>query len=713
MSEIRVLSREVSELIAAGEVIDRPASVVKELLENAIDAGATNITVEIKNGGRTYMRVTDNGKGIAPDDLPTAFLRHATSKISQKDDLDSIMTLGFRGEALASICAVAKVDVLTKRKDDSYGTHYAIEGAEEKTSEQCGCPDGTTFVVRDIFYNVPARLKFLKKDSSEANHVADLVTKLTLSHPDISFKLIRDNKTELLTAGDGKIYSAVYSVYGREFANSLIEVDYTWQGIHVHGHAVKPLEAKLNRKFQNFFVNGRFVKSKACAAALEEAYRNNIMVGKFPACVLYIDVPPNTVDVNVHPTKIEVRFSDEKLIHEAVYFAVKNALMERDAPREMVLDKKKNFSAHELYDFPPEDNSVQLEFGVEEKETLTEEVPADSIREEMVKPVVTEPAKEMMTPEQPAPQPKHEPEKIQYQPMAEEDRPLPPPPEEKPFEPKVTKVENIPIDEESRKAGEDLFLSELGSAAPAPAPKPKEKITVEEINKVLQEMPLPDAPDENDSSFHYISGRSFVRSVVQEVKRTPNKPKPIVVGELFKTYVVAQAGDEMLLMDKHAAHERYIFEKIKGDINELETQMLLEPVMVMLSYEEYDALAANVDKLGRLGFEIEPDVAPTVAVKGVPIILGADKNPTEVVTALAKNFIQCKHDPQLDIFDDLYHSLACKAAIKANDDSTLIELQALLNAVYENNETRYCPHGRPVLIKLTKKDIERQFRRLV
>ena len=698
MSEIRVLSKEVSELIAAGEVIDRPASVVKELLENAIDAGATVITVEIKNGGRTYMRVTDNGKGIAPEDLPTAFLRHATSKISQKDDLDSIMTLGFRGEALASICAVAKVDVLTKRRGDSYGTHYAIEGAVEKTSEQCGCPDGTTFVVRDIFYNVPARLKFLKKDSSEANHVADLVTKLTLSHPDISFKLIRDNKTEVLTAGDGKIYSAVYSVYGREFANSLIEVDHTWQGIHVFGFAVKPLEAKLNRKFQNFFVNRRFVRSKACAAALEEAYRNNIMVGKFPACVLYIDVPPNTIDVNVHPTKIEVRFSDEKLMHEAVYFAVKNALMEKDAPREMVLGGKKNFTEHELYDFPPEDNSVQLEFAVEEKAGLTEEIgqPDDAA---------------VSAEEIPAAPQKHEPEKIQYSPIPEEVRPLPEPPEEKPFEPKISKVENIPIDEESRKAGEDLFLAELEK--PAPAPKPQEKITVEEINKVMQEIPLPEAPDENDRSFKFISDRSFVRSVVQEVKRQPDKPKPVVVGELFKTYVVAQAGDEMLLMDKHAAHERYIFEKIKGDINELETQMLLEPVMVMLSYEEYDALAANVEKLGRLGFEIEPDVAPTVAVKGVPIILGSDKNPTEVVTALAKNFIQCKHDPQLDIFDDLYHSLACKAAIKANDDSTLIELQALLNAVYDNNETRYCPHGRPVLIKLTKKDIERQFRRLV
>ena len=685
MSEIRVLSKEVSELIAAGEVIDRPASVIKELLENAIDAGATVITVEIKNGGRTYMRVTDNGKGIAPDDLPTAFLRHATSKISQKDDLDSILTLGFRGEALASICAVAKVDVLTKRRADSYGTHYAIEGAAEKTSEQCGCPDGTTFVVRDIFYNVPARLKFLKKDSSEANHVADLVSKLTLSHPDISFKLIRDNKTELITAGDGKIYSAVYSVYGREFANSLIEVDYTWQGIHVSGYTVKPLEARPNRKFQNFFVNTRFVRSKACAAALEEAYRNNIMVGKFPACVLYIDVPPNTIDVNVHPTKIEVRFSDEKLMHEAVYFAVKNSLTEKDTPGEIKLDTGRNYTDHELYDFPPEDKSVQLEFAVKK------EVPVEN----------TAPKVQEHTEEVPAE-------------VFDEERPLPEPPEENIFRPKITRVENIPIDEEHRKAGDDLFLAELDVHEEPPAPKKQEKVTIEEINNAVKEIPLPEyTEEEKKDGFTFISDRSFIRSVVQEVRHEPEKPKPVVIGELFKTYVVAQAGDEMLLMDKHAAHERYIFEKIKSDISELDTQMLLEPVMVMLSYEEFDALAANLDKMSRLGFEVEPDVAPTVAVKGVPVILGDGENPTDIITELARNFIQCRHDPQLEIFDDLYHSIACKAAIKANDNNSIIELQALLNAVYGNDKIRYCPHGRPVLVTLSKKDIEKQFRRLV
>ncbi len=675
MSEIRVLSKEVSELIAAGEVIDRPASVIKELLENSIDAGATVITVEIKNGGRTYMRVTDNGKGFAPDDLPTAFLRHATSKIVGKSDLNRIMTLGFRGEALASICAVAKVDVLTKRLNDNFGTHYAIEGTQETACEQCGCPDGTTFVVRDLFYNVPARLKFLKKDTSEGNRVAELVTKLTMSHPEVSFKFIRDNKTEILTAGDGRVYSAVYSVYGREFANSLVEVDYIWQNIHVYGYTVKPLEAKPNRKFQNFFVNSRFVRSKTCAAALEEAYRNIIMVGKFPACVLYIDIPPNQVDVNVHPTKTEVRFSDEKVINEAVYFSVKNALMEKDEPNKLVLEKGgKNFTEHELYDFPPVDNSVQMKFEVEEQKPP--ELPAD------IKQAVSE-------------------------------MPLPvSPPEERKPQPAVTRVENKPIENEDRKSGEDLFLASLEAPPQPPMPKKPEKVTVEEINRAVSQIPLPQEPQDKGSDYQFINSGSFARrSVVAESTKEPEKPKPVVIGELFKTYVVAQCGDEMLLMDKHAAHERYIFEKIKNDKNELDTQMLLEPVMVLLSYDEFDALAANLERVSKLGFEIEPDVAPTVAVKGVPIILG-DDNPTDVVTELARNFIEHKQDPQLEVFDDLYHSISCKAAIKANDDNGIIELQALLNEVYGNENIRYCPHGRPVMITLTKKDLERQFRRI-
>ena len=666
MSEIKVLTKEISELIAAGEVIDRPSSVAKELLENAVDAGATNITIEIKNGGRTYLRVTDNGKGISAQDLPTAFLRHATSKISSKNDLESILTLGFRGEALASVCAVSKVSVLTKRPDDEFGTHYEIQGGEQKLMEQSGCPDGTTFTVKDLFYNVPARLKFMRKDSTEGNYVAEIVTKLTLSHPEISFKFIRDNKVEFISPGDSKVYSAIYSVYGREFASSLIPVDYNWKGIHISGYTVRPLESKTNRKFQNFFVNHRYIKSVACSCALEDAYRNQIMVGKFPACVLYLQIPPDTVDVNVHPTKIQVRFSNEGLMHEAVFYAIKDSLLKNDKPNEIVFESKRHFTDKQLYSVRS-DPGVQMRF-------------AD--------PVQTEPVPRS---------------NVNY-----EDPP----------------VDNVPKEhtvQENTSCASAEYNTSGESTAPMPhnsykADEPfekQQKITVEQINKLVSEIPLPQEDD--PGSFRFIGSGDLQKKapVIPVVPaETAEKPKPVVIGELFRTFVVAQCGDDMLLMDKHAAHERYIFEKIKNDKNQLDPQMLLEPVMVVLAYDEYDALSQNVEKARQLGFEIEPDVAPTVAVKGVPVILG-DENPTEAVSELARNLIAHKMDPQIELFDDLYHSLACKAAIKAHDKSSIIELQALIENVYENDDIRYCPHGRPVFIKLSKRDIEKQFRRIV
>lgn len=656
MSEIKVLSKEVSELIAAGEVIDRPASIIKELLENAIDAGANVITIEIKNGGRTYIRVTDNGSGISERDIATAFLRHATSKISDKDDLESILTLGFRGEALASISAVAKVEVLSKMVNEEYGTHYVIEGSEEKLCEKSGCPNGTTFVVKDVFYNVPARLKFLKKDTTEANYVANYVTKIALSHPEISFKFIRDNKTELLTAGDGKLYSAIYAVFGREFANTLIPVEYESNEINISGYISKPLQSKNNRKFQNFFVNGRYIKSATCSTALEEAYKNNIMTGRFPASVLNITVLPNVVDVNVHPTKIEVRFSDNRLIYEAVYFAVKNSLLNNDKPNEMTLEKKRNFTDKQLYEFPYDAQSnPQLHFEEKTFNNKNDNIPIIKSKQQKV--------------------------------------------EEKP-EVVVPKrfVENKT---KNNSAKNDFKAAESSNENQHKAPTS------------MTSAPETNIETENLSDFKYIHKNDFnhKESVVVE-KAEEEKIKPVVVGELFKTYIVAQAGDDMLLFDKHAAHERYLFEKIKNDANQLDTQMLLEPVMVLLSYDEYDALVSNLEKTATLGFAIEPDVAPTVAVKGVPIVL-ADENPTEIVTELSHNFLDYKVNPQLDIFDEMFHSIACKAAIKANDLSGKFELQALVNEVYNDNNIKYCPHGRPVMIKLSKKDIEKQFKRIV
>ena len=669
MAKINVLSKEVSELIAAGEVIDRPASIIKELLENAIDAGANVITVEIKNGGRTYIRVTDNGSGISENDISSAFLRHATSKISEKDDLEKIITLGFRGEALASISAVAKVEVFSKMLDEEYGTHYVIEGSEEKLSEKSGCPDGTTFVVRDVFYNVPARLKFLKKDVTEANYVASFVTKLALSHPEISFKFIKDNKTELLTAGDGKLYSAIYAVFGRDFASTLIPIEYVTDELSITGYISKPLQSKNNRKFQNFFVNGRYVKSLTCATALEEAYKNNIMTGRFPACVMNISVSPSVVDVNVHPTKIEVRFSDNKLIYESVYFAVKNSLLKFDKPNEMNLSSKRNFTDRQLYTFPDKnDETSQLRFAerTDDRRQVhrTNTPPEKQSNQEQSKGVVyIKPTTQLSISD-------------------------------------VKSKDYVDKSAVTTKTQEHKVNNRADNELTSQQTKAQEQLQLQQEN-------------DNISEFKYIHKEDFEHkeSVVVEQSEKP-AAKPVVVGELFKTYIVAQAGDDMLLFDKHAAHERYLFEKIKDDANQLDTQIFLEPVMVLLSYDEYDAICLNIDKAAELGFAIEPDVAPTVAVKGAPLVV-ADENPTEIVTELARNLMQLKVNPQLELFDELFHSMACKAAIKANDDSGIIELQALVNDVYENDDIRYCPHGRPVMIKLSKKDIEKQFKRIV
>ena len=367
MAEISILSKEVSELIAAGEVIERPASVIKELMENSIDAGAKKITVEIKNGGRTYMRVTDSGKGIQPDDVLTAFIRHATSKIHDRFDLDNISTLGFRGEALASISAVSRVEIITKTVDYDFGMHYVFEAGDVKKCEDVGCPDGTTITVRDIFFNVPARLKFLKKDVSEGNAIANVVSKIALSHPEISFKFIRDNRSELVTPGDGKLRSAIYAVMGKTFTASLIPVDYSLSGVSVKGYVTKPLMSKANRSFQNFYVNSRYVKSVTCMVALEEAYRNSIMTGKFPGCVLNLEIDPACLDVNVHPAKLEIRFSDEKPVYDAVYFAVKNALMLGDKTMEahaaeIAPPVQKQLTVGEIFNRAEREKAYQLTF---------------------------------------------------------------------------------------------------------------------------------------------------------------------------------------------------------------------------------------------------------------------------------------------------------------------------------------------------------------
>ena len=651
MPKINVLTKEVAELIAAGEVIERPSSVIKELLENSIDSGANVITIEIKNGGRTYMRVTDNGCGMSCDDIPTAFLRHATSKINTKDDLDKILTLGFRGEALASICAVSKVEVLSKVIDQDYGTHYVIEGSEEKINEKSGCPDGTTIVIRDIFYNIPARLKFLKKDVTEGNAVSAVVSKLALSHPEISFKLIRDNKTELVTAGDGKLYSAIYSVFGKAFANTLIPVDYSYNGITVKGYTVKPLDAKPKRTFQNFFINNRYVKSVTCMVSLEEAYKNQIMTGKFPACILCLDIPPNLVDVNVHPAKIEVKFSNEKMIYESVYFAVKNALLQDYSPRELELKSKKNFSSSELHQFSKPDSGVQTTI------RFKQETPDNTNKSDNF----------------------------------------------------VVKTYSKPDEECLRvEASKTEYLSENNT-------QNKDEI-YNDISKLIPEKP------KNLDDYKFLDSSSFIKKEPETAPVNPdnldndenefNKSKPLVIGEIFNTYIIVEKDDEMYLFDKHAAHERYIFEKIKSESDKLDSQMLFEPIDVLLSYDEYDALVSNIENAKQFGFILEVANAPSIKVLGVPVVI-EETDPSDIISELAHNFLEHRHNPNLSLFDELYHSIACKAAIKGNIKSENIELQSLIDRIFDDENIRYCPHGRPVFTKISKREIEKQFKRIV
>ncbi len=688
MGRINLLQKETSELIAAGEVIERPSSVIKELIENSIDSGADNITVEIKNGGISYIRITDNGCGMEQEDVPMAFLRHATSKISSKEDLNSINTLGFRGEALASICAVARVEVLTKVAGSMYGTHYIIEGSEEKLNEQTGCPDGTTVIIRDIFFNVPARLKFLKKDVAEGNAISDITSKIAVSHPEIAFKFIRNNNQDFITPGDGDLYSSIYSVMGKDFAESLIPVKYKLNGVKIKGFTVKPLKGRPKRNFQYFFVNGRYVKSYTCSYALEEAYQNCIMEGKFPACVLLMEVSPVMLDVNVHPAKIEVRFNDDRLIHDSIYFSVKTAIHNNSEPmnieiKQPIPDYTKPL--HESYNI-----GTQLMFNTEQRKQAEPAAPVQHF---------SQPER----PEQPL--------------RVNEVSDL------------VGRRENVPVMgiasvNASKPTGS---YADLPWATPKPAvsePIPQKNVSVQveyndykndssqtdipytvEPPEDIPETPTPDIP-EHSGGYKYINEQA---PIIEQPK------KEIffrIIGEAFKEYIIAEVDKEVIFVDKHAAHERILFEKLKAGQQNLQCQMMLEPIDVMLSNEEYDALVQNKQTAFDLGFSFTEKRNTSVSVNGIPAMLdGCD--PADLIIELASNFSNNRNNPLPVILDDMYHTFACKAAIKANDENSPKELAEIVRTLLENESIRYCPHGRPVMFKITKYELDKQFRRIV
>lgn len=664
MAKINLLDKSVFELIAAGEVIERPASVIKELVENSIDAGSEHITIEIKNGGSTFMRITDDGCGMAFDEIPTAFLRHATSKVKSADDLDRIFTLGFRGEALASVAAVSRVELLTKEHDAEMGGSFRISGGEVEEHERTGCPDGTTIIIRDLFYNVPARQKFLKKDVTEGNQIQALVDKLALAHPEIAFRFIRDNKCVRDTSGGGDYYSAIYAVFGKQFALSLIPVDFSLNSVSVTGYVSSPLFTRGNRALQYFYVNGRYVRSVICTTALEEGFRNSIMVGKFPACVLNITMPPELCDVNVSPSKTEVRFAFEKNVFDVINFGVKNAILNADNRRDVRLEKKE--IPTERADMRSGDK-ILLEKAI--KAVNSAPVGVDEMP-----PLPTEP-----------------PEPVRV--FVPEDKPVITVAETAPFR---IKHEENPFVQQRFSARSvtveyDEDEQEDTAAAPAPAPEPQ-------------------------NAFRYIDSSSFSEreEAPANVTAEPEKPRLKVIGEIFYTYIVCTCGDELILIDKHAAHERIRFEKRRTELM-TSSQLLAESVRVTLDAEQYAAVAEHTDLLADIGMDVVLTDGGICEITAAPSAFtgeGGANSPEEMLIRAADALAGGNMNISDELYGDFLHTRACKSAIKAHDINSMAELTALANEVWNDERIRFCPHGRPIMLKLSEYELEKYFSRI-
>ncbi len=634
MARINVLPKEIYQLIAAGEVVERPSSVVKEMIENSLDAGAKNITLEIKNGGSTYIRITDDGCGIERDDVRKVFISHATSKISKKDDLNSIATLGFRGEAMASISAVSKVELLTKAENEEIGTRYEIAGGEELEFDDAGCPNGTTIVVRDIFFNTPARMKFLKKDVTEGNQVAGIVDRMAISHPEISFRFIRDGKQVLITSGNGDLKSTVYSVLGKEMSDSLMSVDYSFNDMRITGFVSKPTASRKSRAGQYFYINNRIVKSKTAMAALEQAYKNTIMVGRFPACVLNIELNPAQVDVNVHPAKTEVRFANEKPIFDLVYYAVKTAIENDRTVKEVEFKENPIYRQESKNVYQNNDNkSFQAKFDFFKKK---DEPPSQQV-------IKTKPRENFWQVEAPKPEYK----------IARDEKP---------------------------KARVDIEYEEP-----------------EEISTAKSE----DAPKERD----------IEKVVITDEKDNENFiPNFKLIGEAFKTYLIVEIENELYFIDKHAAHERMNFERFKAQAT-VETQMLLAPVVVNLTKDEFIAISENVELIKKCGFELEEFGESQIIVRAIPSLVDGD-SVKDLMLEIAQKLLEHKTDILPDKIDWIYHSASCRGAVKAGDYTSRQEQEMFVKKLLSMPNIRFCPHGRPVFIKMSKYDIEKQFGRV-
>lgn len=703
MGVINVLDKHIAELIAAGEVVERPSSVIKELVENSIDAGAKNITVEIKNGGTTFMRVADDGCGIYRDDIKKAFLRHATSKVKTANDLDMISTLGFRGEALASISAVSRLQVITKNENEEIGSCYEIEGGDEISLEEAGCPTGTTFVIRDLFYNIPARSKFLKKDVAEGNAVSALMDKIVLSHPEVAFTFIRDGKQLLRTFGDGKLLSAIYSVFGKDFAKGLIPVDYTLDSVTVKGYISKPINSRPNRNMQNFFINGRFVKTRTGMAALEEAYKGSIMVGKFPSAVLQLTIPYEIIDVNVHPAKIEVRFINERPVFDAIYHAVKTALQQGDERKQVHF--KENTAFNEIKKVNPF-NNAQAVFA--KAENTPAEKPIKPI--ERIEPVLKNSEPKPYNPFDELDLKDEKPKPVSIDSLKMSDSSNPFDIYSKQAIKRNSELENKKAEFSKQKLekAEQLILK----ATQQEESLPKQEITVDDLTAESTETPIEtEVSKEEVKPLKEISeNKTDNNDALTELPKEQTKLR--FLGEAFNTYIIVEKNDnEVLIIDKHAAHERIIYEKLKADSGSANVQYLLTPITVTLDKIDYDAAVSNLDMFAKCSFDVEDFGNGTLLVRSAPQYLAATEI-ADCITEMSGYIASGKKDIYTEKMDWFYHNVSCRSAIKAGNKSTVQELMDIAWTLEKNPQIKYCPHGRPICIVMTKYEIEKQFGRL-
>lgn len=698
MGKINVLDFSVANLIAAGEVVDRPASVIKELMENAIDAGSRHITVEIQNGGVTFMRVSDDGCGMEPDDLPVAIRRHATSKIKDASDLEAILTLGFRGEALAAIASVSNVRILSKQRQSDMGAMLEAQGGNIVSLTETGCPDGTTVIVEALFANVPARRKFLKRDVTESQAVTQAVERVALSHPEIAFKLIVDGDIKLNTAGDGKLQSAIYAVFGRDFSNRLIPLSGEYEGIGISGFIGRPDNVKGNRNYQNFFINGRWIKSKTAMAALEQAFCSYLAPDKYPTCVMNLTLNPARVDVNVHPAKLEVKFSNEKMIFEAIYYTVRHALEQDEIRPELKIPVQKKetpataqtaASSRRVSDaFAPvrdhrEESVTRRQIGISTPPASAQQPPK---KDAFVRLTAEEYVREYLGGDKKASA------------------------ATKSFEPSVPTIPNAPASTPRATEMPAPMLDPLTDIPPLPSDADAPPVRNEDISPA----PVPQQVSEQPIALSVEQPHVPADEPSVQAERTPVVPDYRIVGEVFHSYVLVEVGDKMLVIDKHAAHERILFEQLKRRLHSTEpsSQLLMLPIEVMMMSDEVDLLGEYRQELEAIGFEFTT-ARNTVNVLALPIGIesGAVGDMLCAIADRIKNNTGSATLTRDILFEKALYQGACKAAIKAGRIYPEGHVKWLVEEMMKLPDITYCPHGRPVAMEMTKQNLDHQFER--